>query len=275
MSHPLLCLNQATVETTPTTELLAHCARHGITQVSLWRHQYVDGSAALTRARADEHGVQVTGLCRGGFLSGTRPVADAVDDNRRAVDEAVALGAPVLVIVCGPVVDGDLAASVEAIADGIGRLLPHARAAGITLAVEPFHPMFAAERSAIVTVGQAADLLERFPGQEDVLGVALDTYHLWWDPDLDTGLTRLAGRVAGIHVADWLVPTPELLAGRGLPGDGVIDLPGLLRRFAVTGYRGPVEVEVLNREIWARDLDELLTDVVARTSTLLTGMETS
>ncbi len=267
MGPDALSLNQATAETTGTAEVLAACRDAGIGQVSLWRHQYVGGDAAATRRAVDSHGLRVSSLCRGGFFTGTRSEREAAEDNRRAVDESAVLGAPILVLVCGPVLAAGLAVAEAAIERGIERLLPYAHDAGVTLAVEPFHPMLAAERSAIVTLAQADRLVSRLG--DPAVRIALDTYHVWWDPELAASVAAAGDRIAAVHVADWLVPTPDLLAGRGLPGDGVIDLAGLLALVRHTGFAGPVEVEVLNPRVWARPVRDLLPDVVRRMRALL------
>ncbi len=266
-----LSLNQATAETSSTLDVLAACQAAGIGQVSLWRHKYAGADPVETHRAVRDHGLSVSSLCRGGFFTGTRSVPEADQENRRAIEEAVALGAPVLVLVCGPVIDGDVAAAEAAILRGIERMLPAAIDAQITLAVEPFHPMFLAERSAIVTLAQANRLVERIG--EPTVALAVDTYHVWWDPDLHTELERAAGRISAVHVADWLVPTPDLLAGRGLPGDGVIALPKLLAAIDGTGFTGPVEVEVLNADIWARPVHAVVRDVHERMQRLFSDLE--
>jgi sugar phosphate isomerase/epimerase len=279
-----LSINQATTETSSTLELLDACAAAGVDSVAPWRHKYLQGSATLTRQALDEHGVKATSLCRGGFFTGTRPEAEAEADNRRAVEEAAALGAPVLVLVCGPVTPhGGLPAAESAILRGLEQLLPHALEYGVTLAVEPFHPMFAAERSAVVTLAQASRLVRTILAtpapahpshgpRRTGLGLAVDTYHVWWDPALGSSLAEAADLIAAVHVADWLLPTTDLLAGRGLPGDGVIDLPGLLAQIRELGYDGPFEVEVLNPAVWERDPAELVLDIRTRMVDLLTSV---
>lgn len=265
----MLSINHATTETSSVTDLALACARAGIGGVAPWRHRYLNGDVAATRSVLDDNGIRATSLCRGGFFTGTRSETAAHEDNRRAVEEAAVLGAPVLVLVCGPVdrATGMLAAEA-AIARGIERLLPYAIDHGVALAVEPFHPMLAAERSALVTVAQATRLVRDVLGSPSgssaagsPLGLAIDTYHVWWDPDLDASLQAAADLVLGVHVADWLVPTPDLLAGRGLPGDGVIPLHRLLRQLHSLGFDGPLEVEVLNAAVWARDPGELVAEI--------------
>jgi sugar phosphate isomerase/epimerase len=282
-----LSINQATTETSSTLDLLEACAAAGVTSVAPWRHKYLHDSATLTRQALDDHGLKATSLCRGGFFTGTRPDSEAEADNLRAVEEAATLGAPVLVLVCGPVTShGGLAAAETAILRGLERLLSHAQEHDVTLALEPFHPMFAAERSAVVTLGQATRLVRNVlatdaptSAQQPVrtyeagLGIAVDTYHVWWDPTLEASLAQAADLITAVHVADWLLPTTELLAGRGLPGDGVIDLHGLLQHVQNLGYEGPFEVEVLNRAVWERDPAELVTDIRTRMLELLAPEE--
>lgn len=259
-------LNQATLETSTTTQLLTACDAAGIRSVAPWRHKYVDGSVTTTRRALDDHGVRASSLCRGGFFTGTRPQHTERADNLAAVEEAATLGAPVLVLVCGPVGQDGAAAALNRIGQGVEALLPHAIAHDVTLALEPFHPMFAAERSALVRLDQATALADTIDHPN--LGVAVDTYHVWWDPDLDDALSRAAPRVVSVHVADWLVPTTSLLAGRGLPGDGVIDLTHILTRLTANGYSGPIEAEVLNVDVWDRPPAEVALDVAARMAAL-------
>jgi sugar phosphate isomerase/epimerase len=267
VSTNMISINQASTETSNTLELLDACAHASVGAVSLWRHQYVGGDAQLTRAAMDTRGVVATSLCRGGFFTGTRSQREADLDNHQAVEEAAILGAPVLVLVCGPVTTEGPAAAGRRIVDGIERLLPHAADHGVKLAVEPFHPMLIAERSAIVTLAQATALVRRFDHTH--LGLAVDTYHVWWDPELDQRLVEAAAWITSVHVGDWLVPTTDLLASRGLPGDGVIELSPLLRQFRQLGYAGPFEVEVLNPEVWARPPADVVVDIRDRMSSLL------
>jgi sugar phosphate isomerase/epimerase len=251
-----LSLNLITVDHWGLPEAVEHCAAAGIRWVAPWRHQYADASDAA-RVVADA-GLAVSSLCRGGFFT----AAGADDDNRRAVDEAAALGAPVLVLVCGPPTDRDLAAARATIASGIERLLPYAAEHGVRLGIEPLHPMMVGERSAIVTLGEALALARSFehPG----VGVVVDAYHVFWDPKLEAELAGAHGLVAGYHVSDWLVPTPDLLAGRGLMGDGIINLPHIRGLVEAAGYAGPIEVEVINPALAAIPPGELLADIKAR-----------
>jgi sugar phosphate isomerase/epimerase len=246
-----LSLNLITVDHWSLSEAVERCAAAGIDWVAPWRHQYEDAATAA-QIIADA-GLRVSSLCRGGFF--TAPGAD--EDNRRAVEEAAALGAPVLVLVCGPPVDRDLAAARATIAAGIERLLPYAAEHGIRLGIEPLHPMMIAERSAIVSLGEALSLARRLGA-----GVIVDAYHVFWDPDLEPLLASASGLIAGYHVSDWLVPTPDPLAGRGLMGDGIIDLAHIGGLVNAAGYDGPIEVEVINPAL--ADMPDLLAEIVAR-----------
>jgi sugar phosphate isomerase/epimerase len=239
-------------------ELVEGCVRAGITTIAPWRERVAQvGVGAAARLIADA-GLSVSSLCRGGFF----PVASeserrrADDDNRRAVDEAAALGTDVLVLVCGPPLGRDLPGARAEIAAGIERLAPYAAERGVRLGIEPLHPMMIGERSAIVTLGEAVDLALRF--DPDQVGVVVDVYHVWWDPALERELARAAGRIVGFHVSDWLVPTPDLLQGRGMMGDGIIDLRRIRHLVESAGYDGPIEVEVINRDLWRLPGDELV-----------------
>jgi sugar phosphate isomerase/epimerase len=164
--------------------------------------------------------------------------------------------------VCGPSIDKDIEAARGMVVEGIAKLIPHARAAGVRLGIEPLHPMFAGDRSVVVTLGQANDMASHF--SSDDVGVIVDVYHVWWDPKLYDEIKRATGRILGFHVSDWMVPTEELLAGRGLMGDGVIELRKIRGAVEAAGYGGPIEVEIINRGLWSRPGDEVLGAVVSR-----------
>jgi sugar phosphate isomerase/epimerase len=188
--------------------------------------------------------------------------AARIDDNRRAVDEAAELGAGTLVLVCGAAPDKDLAAARAQIADGIAALLPYAAERGVRLGIEPLHPIFAADRSAIVTLGEANALAERHASP--FLGVVIDVYHVWWDPDLEAQVARAAGQIAGFHVNDWIAPLPDHLLGRGMMGDGHIQLRRIRAMVEAAGYRGPIEVEIFNRALWDMPGDAVLAQMAER-----------
>jgi sugar phosphate isomerase/epimerase len=262
----LLSLNTATVrEKWSLREMIEGCARHGIRGISPWR----DKLAALGVKEAAKiirnYGLTVTGLCRGGMF----PVADrkgreaALDDNLRAIEEAATLGARCLVLVAGglPAGSKDIAGAREMVRDGIGEVLDRARAAGVPLAIEPLHPMYCADRACINTLAQALDLCDQLDsGASGSLGVAVDVYHVWWDPQLQQGIERAGDkRLLAFHVCDWLVPTTDLLNDRGMMGDGVIDLPLIRSWMETAGYRGFHEVEIFSaRNWWKREPDDVL-----------------
>ena len=248
-----LSLNLITVDHWSLAEAAERCAMAGIGWVAPWRHQLTPDAPRVLR----EAGLRVSSLCRGGFFT----ARGADDDNRLAVEQAASLGAPVLVLVCGPPVGGDLPGARAAIAAGIERLLPFASEHGVRLGIEPLHPMLVGERSAIVTLGEALSLARTFGAG---VGVIVDAYHVFWDPQLETELSGAAGLIAGHHVSDWLVPTTDVLAGRGLMGDGIIDLPRIRALVEATGYDGPIEVEVINPALASVPGEALLADIRAR-----------
>ncbi|MFE5185348.1 sugar phosphate isomerase/epimerase family protein [Streptomyces sp. NPDC056628] len=262
-------VNQMTVKQLPLPELVAACRDFGVPAVGLWREpvqEYgVEAAATLVR----DAGLTVTTLCRGGFLTAIDPAerARALDDNRRAVDEAATLGTDVLVLVSGglPAGSRDLRGARERIADALGELGPYAEAHGVKLAVEPLHPMFAADRCVVSTLTQALDLAERFPARQ--VGVTVDTYHIWWDEDAPAQIARAGagGRIHTFQLADWITPLPAgVLNGRGQLGDGSVDLRQWRDLVEAAGYTGPIEVELFNDALWARDGREVLAETVAR-----------
>ena len=274
-----LSLNTATVrEQWSLAQMIEACARHGISGIAPWRDKLdelgVERAAALIRS----HGLTVTGLCRGGMF----PAADAegrraaIDDNRRAIDDAAALGAHCLILVVGGLPPGsrDLAGAREMVRDGISTVLDHARAAGVPLAIEPLHPMYCADRCCINTLDQALDLCDELDPVRSTdhvgdgpaaLGVAVDAYHVWWDPGLDVALRRAGSRrLLAYHVCDWLVPTTDLLLDRGMMGDGVIELRALGQMMRDNGYQGFDEVEILSRRWWSVDGDMVMQTLLER-----------
>jgi sugar phosphate isomerase/epimerase len=237
------------------------CARHGIPGISPWRDKLAEYGLDQAVRHIKDAGLRVSGLCRGGMF--TTDPAPAGADNRRAVDEAHALGADSLVMVVGGLPPGskDLAGVRQIVAEGIAALAPYAQQAGVKLALEPLHPMTCADRSVLSTAAQALDLADAV-GQG--VGVALDVYHLWWDPVLPASITRAQGRIHGFHVCDWLVPTQDLVFDRGMMGDGVIGIPGIRALVDAAGYDGMIEVEILSRAWWQRDPDAVMAVIKER-----------
>ena len=234
----------------------AGLAAAGVRALAPWR-EAVDaagGAAAARRLMADS-GLAPSSLCRAGRFPAPDSArrAAAVDDTRRAIDMAAEIGAPVLVLVAGGLAEGsrDLAAAHGMAEDGVAAVLPHARAAGVRLALEPLHPMYAADRACVNSLGHALDICDRLG--DSMLGVAVDVYHVWWDPDLERQIARAgAARLFGFHVCDWLVPTRDLLLDRGMMGDGVVDIPRIRRWMDAAGYAGPIEVEIFSAANWWR-----------------------
>ncbi|MFH8812657.1 sugar phosphate isomerase/epimerase family protein [Streptomyces hygroscopicus] len=266
---PRLSLNQETIKQWSLPELVEGCVKAGVTGVGLWREPVqrygVRAAAELVR----DAGLTVTSLCRGGFFTAIDPErrAAALADNRAAVDEAAALGTGTLVLVSGglPAGSRDLFAARERVADALARLAPYAADHGVRLAIEPLHPMYAADRCVVSTLGQALDLATRFPA--DQVGVVVDTYHLWWDDTVAAQIARAGagGRIAAFQLADWITPLPEgVLLGRGQLGDGSVDFRWFRERVDATGFTGPIEVEIFNPDLWARDGAEVLAEVVGR-----------
>jgi sugar phosphate isomerase/epimerase len=253
-----LSLNQATVQSWGAREAIEGCARHGIGFVGLWRDKVAEAGAAQVRSLLSDTGVRVSSLCRGGFFPAESALerAERLDDNRRAVDEAAEVGTDLLVLVCGGVVGRDLAASRRMVADGIAAVAPYAAERGVRLGIEPLHPMFAGDRSVICSLGQALEIAEGI--DSPAVGVVVDVYHVWSDENVHGLLERAGPRIFGFHVNDWLAPPPDVLLGRGMMGDGEIDLKALWATTLRAGYRGPVEVEIFNRRIWDLPGDEVL-----------------
>ncbi|RSN94978.1 sugar phosphate isomerase [Streptomyces sp. WAC 05379] len=262
-------INQMTVKQLSMPELVEECGRLGIGNVGLWREPVQSYGLEATAKLVRDAGLTVTTLCRGGFLTAIEPGerAKALDDNRLAVDEAAALGTDVLVLVSGglPAGSRDLRGARERIADALGELGPYAEERGVKLAIEPLHPMYAADRCVVSTLTQALDLAERFPAHQ--VGVTVDTYHIWWDDTAPAQIARAGagGRIHTFQLADWTTPLPEgVLNGRGQIGDGAIDMREWKGYVEAAGYDGAIEVELFNDGLWARDGREVLAETAAR-----------
>ncbi len=273
MTQRAISLNLATTrQVWGFAEAVDGCLRAGITAISPWRDQIaaigLDEAARIVKA----NGLQVTGVCRGGmFPAETAAGRQAnIDDNLRAIDEAAALNADCLVLVVGglPGSSKDLPGARQMVTDGIAAMLPHARASGVKIAIEPLHPMYAADRACVNTIDQALDICETLG---ETVGVAVDVYHVWWDPRLEQAIAR-AGRMKRIfahHICDWLVPTRDMLLDRGMMGDGVIDLPSIRKMVEDAGFYGPQEVEIFSQDNWwKRPGDEVLAVIKERVASV-------
>ena len=270
----LLALNTATVGAQWNLEqCIDGCIRHGIGGIAPWRDK-LDACGADKAARMiRDAGLRVTGLCRGGMFPAATPAerAAALDDNRKAIDDAATIGAECVILVVGGLPDGsrDIASARQQVQDGIAGVLEHARAANVPLAIEPLHPMYAADRACVNTLKQANDMCDALG---EGVGVAVDIYHVWWDPELKAEVARAGatGRILGFHVCDWLVPTSDLLLDRGMMGDGVIDIPKIRGWVEAAGYDGCSEVEIFSQNNWwQRDADEVLATCIERHQTVV------
>lgn len=272
-----LSINSATVrKQLALPAIVEACARRGIRAIDPWRDQVAAAGLAHVARQLKDAGVVLSGYCRGGFFTAT-DAADlraALEDNRRAIDEAKTLDAPCLVMVAGSLPGAlqgtpqshDIALARSQVFDGMASTLEYARQVGMPLAIEPLHPMQAAERACVNTLEQALDICDALdPGRTGALGVALDIYHVWWDPKLEAQIAR-AGRkrLLAYHVCDWLVPTRDLLNDRGMMGDGIIEQKKIRGWVEATGYTGFAEVEIFSDRWWSNSADEVLDTCVAR-----------
>lgn len=259
-----LCLHTMTNKPWSLEECCRHYAEAEIPHITVWRNVLEDLSLKEARHIIDDHGLSVTSLCRGGFFPSTDPDKRqaALDDNREAIEQAAALGAPLVVLVCGADPEQSLETSRSQIQEGIATLLPQAESQGVKLAIEPLHPMYAGDRSAINTLGQANTMAEAL--DSEWVGVAVDVYHLWWDPDLRQEILRCGqgGHLLAYHVCDWKTPTTDLLLDRGLMGEGCIPLQEIGSWVSEAGFRGPVEVEIFSSTYWDQDQADYLRRIV-------------
>ncbi|MEV4169705.1 sugar phosphate isomerase/epimerase [Nonomuraea sp. NPDC049709] len=283
-----LSLNQWTTRHWSLAEAVDGCVRHGLESIGLWREKVAEQGLAESVKLVRSAGLRVSSLCRGGFLTagglpgeeGRTAFARALEDNRRAIDEAAELAAACLVMVVGGLpgvrpgealpttgpaggFTRDLAGARERVAEALAELAPYAGERGVKLALEPLHPIYCPDRAVLSTLAQALELSLAHP--EEQVGVVVDTFHVWWDPRLFEDIARAGSRIAGYQVCDYLHPLPEdVLLGRGMMGDGVIDFRPITRAVQAAGYTGDVEVEIFNADIWAADPDEVVTTMKAR-----------
>ena len=265
----LLSINQVTTrEQWSLRQAIEGYARHGVHGIAVWRDKLHELGVPEAVGMLRGHGMTVTGLCVGGLLTAEDGAAfqAALDENRRVIDEAAALDAQCIVFVAGGVEDGsrDLKGARERCLEGLAALLPDAAAAGVTIALEPLHPMLCANRSVLSTLKLANEWCDQLAAGPE-LGIAVDVYHVWWDPDLEEQIARAGSRIAAFHINDWLADTRDLRLDRGMMGDGVIDLPAIRRMVEDAGYRGHREVEIFSeRNWWRRDPDEVVNIIKER-----------
>ena len=272
LEERLLSINQVTLmQQWSLRQAIEGLARHDVRATSIWRDKLHEMSTSEAARMLADHGMAVSGLCFAGMITAPDAAARSAahDEVRRAIDEAAELKARCLVFVAGGVDPGDKdikSARARAL-DGLARLIPAARAAGVRLALEPLHPMICATRSVLSTVKLANEWCDRL-GAEDVVGIAIDTYAVWWDPELEAEIGRAGRRIAAFHISDWLVDTQDLRLDRGMMGDGVIDIPAIRRMVEAAGYAGHREVEIFSaRNWWKRDADEVVRTIKERYQT--------
>jgi sugar phosphate isomerase/epimerase len=256
MSDPFarLSLNTMTTKAWSLREAVQATAAAGLPAIGLWRDRVAEAGIENAAKLVRDCGLRVSSLCRGGFLTGVDNGPSALDDNRRAIDEAAVLGTSELVMVAGGMPDRDLRGARARLAERLAELVPYAADRDVRLALEPLHPMFCADRAVISTLGQALELAAPHPAE--TVGVVVDTFHVWWDPDLAARIAAAGAqdRISCFQVCDWLVPmTPDPLVSRGMMGDGVIDFDAIATFVRAAGYRGDIEVEIFNEAIWATD----------------------
>jgi sugar phosphate isomerase/epimerase len=256
-----LCIHTVTTKPWSTEDCITRFAKAGVGGITFWRYNLEGREPATVGRQAREAGLEIVSLCRGGFFPATTVGGrqQAIDDNRRCIEEAQALGAPLIVLVCGAVPGQSLEDSRKQIADGIDAVLPEATAAGVKLAIEPLHPMYADDRSAVNTMRQANDICDAL-GSPAMLGIAADVYHIWWDPELKTQIefTAAHDRLFAFHICDWKTPTTDLLNDRGLMGEGCIPIQQISDWVDATGFNSTREVEIFSNRYWAMDQDEWL-----------------
>jgi sugar phosphate isomerase/epimerase len=249
-----LSLNTMTTKAWNLRRAVEATAAAGLPAIGLWRDRVAEAGVDEASKLVRDNGLRVSSLCRGGFLTGVEGGDTALDDNRRAIDEAATLGAPELIMVAGGIPDRDLPGARARLADRLATLVTYAADRDVRLALEPLHPVFCADRAVISTLGQALALAAPHPAT--AVGVVIDTFHVWWDPELAAGIAAAGaqGRISSFQICDWLVPmAADPLVSRGMMGDGVIDFGAIAAMVSAAGYDGDIEVEIFNEEVWATD----------------------
>lgn len=255
-----LCVHTITTKRWELEEAIDRYAEADVSGITVWR-QWLDGrDPAVAGERIRAAGLEVVSLCRGGFYPALEEKSreEAINDNKQAIEDAAAMGAPLVVLVCGAIPGQSLVESRKQITDGIAATIPLAESLEVKLAIEPLHPMYADDRSAINTLASANDVCDEL--NHPLVGIAFDVYHLWWDPDLaaQTKRTAEAKRLFAYHACDWMTPTTDLLNDRGLMGEGCIDLRAIRGMVEGAGFDGMIEVEVFSNRWWEKPTEEFL-----------------
>ncbi len=258
-----LCIHTITTKPWNIEEAALNFSQAGVKGITIWRNALEGRDIGATGRMIRNRGLQIVSLCRGGFFPSTDPVKrkSALDENRKIIDEAHSLGAPLIVLVCGADPGQPLQESRKQIQDGIQTVLPHAQQAGVKLAIEPLHPMYAADRSAVNTLAQANEMAAAI--DSPWVGVAVDVYHLWWDPSLETEIKKCGNmhKLFAFHICDWKIHPLDMLNDRGLMGEGCIDLPLIRSWTEAAGFNGFIEVEIFSDRYWAMDQHQFLSQI--------------
>lgn len=259
-----ISLNQITTDNWSLREAVEGCVRNDIPWIAPWRHKVHELGLGESKRIIQDAGLKVSSLCRGGMFPADTATKrqTSIDDNKAAIEEAAELGTDVLVLVCGPSPDRDIDTARGWVEEGIEKLIPFAKSHGVKLGVEPLHPMYAADRSVVATLNQANTIAKKFDSSH--VGVVVDVFHVWWDPQLYQEIERAKGNILGFHVSDWIVPVPDIFKGRGMMGDGVIEIRRMRQAVEKAGYHGPIEVEIINQSIWDRQGDDVLSEMKTR-----------
>ena len=258
-----LCIHTITTKPWAIEMAARNFSEAGVAGITVWRDALQGKDIRKTRQMLSDLSLRIVSLCRGGFFPHTdhRERMLAIDDNRKAIDEAEALGAPLIVLVCGASIGQSLEESRKQIAEGIEAIIPYAKEANIKLAIEPLHPMYADTRSAINTLAQANDMAEQI--NSAIVGVAIDVYHLWWDPALEMQIARCGrnNNIFAFHICDWKTPTTDLLLDRGLMGEGCINIKQIRGWVEQAGFDGFHEVEIFSKKYWEEDQSGFLNNI--------------
>jgi len=258
-----LCIHTMTTKSWTLAEAIEGYSKAGVSGITVWRQHLEPQGATESGKMLRDSGLAVVSLCRGGFFPSDTQAgrAKAIDDNLRTIDEAVAIGAPLIVLVCGAVPGMPLSEARRQIIDGIAAVLPQAASGGVKLSIEALHPMYADDRSAVNTLKQANDMVDALDSPN--VGVTVDVYHLWWDPDLEREIVRAGRSILSFHVCDWRTPTRDILNDRALMGEGCINIREIRGWVEATGFNGYNEVEIFSSEYWAMDPGKYLEKIKA------------
>ena len=259
-----LCIHTITTRPWSIEEAAKNYSAEGVKGITVWRDAMANRDIKQTGQLLRDHGLEIVSLCRGGFFPNKEKEKRklAIEDNLKAIEEASELGTQLIVLVCGADPAQSLEDSRKQIEEGIQTILPQAKAAGVKLAIEPLHPMYADTRSAINTLAQANDMAEQI--NSPYVGVAVDVYHLWWDPNLEQEIKRCGDndQLLAFHICDWNSPTVDILLDRGLMGDGCIPVNKIRSWVEATGFDGFFEVEIFSNKYWQQDQSQFLKKII-------------